>query len=97
MKRHDQPIPDTPAPVDRAQVHALVAELHAAADAGESIHGAPAVYALDDLCGSCMAGYYVTAMLAHPVAPPSVDTMVDHILKGAPRWAEDAARLRGRG
>ena len=95
MKPRPRPSP-TPPPVDRAKVHALVAELHAAKCRGESIHATPPIYALDDLVGSCMAGSYVAYMLSTD-APPSVDTMVANIMKLAPRWAEDAARLRARG
>ena len=85
MRRRDQPEPAETPPVDRAQVHALVAELHAATCRGESIHGTPPIYALNDLCGSCMAGYYVKAMLARPDGPEGVSAMVEHIMEIAAR------------
>ena len=93
MKRRDQPPPEPP-PVDRAKVHALVAELHAAKRRGESIHATPPIYALDDLVGSCMAGAFVAYTLSTDAPPPSVGSMVAHIMRHAPSWAEDAARQR---
>jgi hypothetical protein len=93
MRPHPQPAPDPPL-VDRARVRALVTELHAAKVRGESIHAAPPIYAIDDLVGSCMAGSFVEFTLSRPDAPPSVDSMVDHIMKYAARWAQDAAWMR---
>ena len=94
MKPRPRPSP-TPPPVDRAQVHALVSELHAAKRRGESIHATPPIYALDDLVG-CMCGCYVAFTLTD-APPPSVDSMVDHIMTHAPSWAADAARQRAHG
>jgi hypothetical protein len=80
--------------VDRARVREQVQVLHAAVCRGESIHASAAVYALDELVASAMAGYYVVAELAHPDGPPPVGPMVAHVLKHAERWAEDARRVR---
>ena len=96
MKRRDQPPPEPP-PVDRAKVHALVAELHAAKRRGESIHATPPIYALDDLVGSCMAACYVVYSLSTDAPPPSVAHMADHIMTHAASWAADAARQRAHG
>jgi len=96
MKPRPRPSP-TPPPVDRAKVHALVAELHAAKRRGESIHATPPIYALDDLVGSCMVSAFVVYSLATDAPPPSVAHMVAHIMRHAPSWAADAARLRARG
>jgi hypothetical protein len=94
MKRHPQPEAPPPPPIDRARVRELVEQLRAAACAGESIHATGPVYELDDLVGSCMAGYYVVLTLGFSDDPPSVDKMVAHIVKHAERWAEDARRIR---
>lgn len=95
MKRREDPAPETP-PLDRARVRELVARLHAAYR-GESVPAAGPGYSLEDFCGgSCMLGYYLAAEFGHPdtAAVPSVDTMVDNIMKCAAGWAEDAAWSR---
>jgi len=45
---------------------------------------------------SLMVTYYLKYALEpnQPGGPPSVDSMVDHIMKHAARWAEDAAWSR---
>jgi hypothetical protein len=89
------PQPEAPVPpVDRDRVRELVEGLHAAVSRGESIHATAAVYALDALVGSCMAGYYIVAELAHPDGPPPVGPLLAHVLKHAERWAADARRLK---
>lgn len=90
MMRRPQPEQEAPA-LDRARVHALVSELRAAVCRGESIHATAPIYALDDLCGSCMAGYYVAGMLGHPDGPRPIEPIVDHLMKHAASRAEAAA------
>jgi hypothetical protein len=91
MKRREGPIPGPPPPVDRAEVRALVTELHDAHLRGGSIHATPTGYALAELA-SVMAYYYTVSAIAHPEGPRSVDTIVGHILRHAPSWlAQDAA------
>lgn len=43
-----------------------------------------------------MVTYYLKYALEpnQPGGPPSVDTMTDHLMKCAAKWAEDAARKR---
>lgn len=91
MRPRPQSEPEAPAPVDRARVRELVSELHAAKCGGESIHATAPIYALDDICGSCMAGYYVAGMLGHPDGPRPIEPIVDHLMKCAAKWAEAAA------
>jgi hypothetical protein len=103
MRHREQPEPETP-PVDRARVRELVAALHAA-HCGEPVHAAAPGPSLADICGdSCMVDYYLlyafndpaglTGASDPPPAVPSVDTITDHIVKCAPRWAEDRDRVR---
>lgn len=69
------------------------------------VHAAAPGPSLADICGdSCMVTYYLlyafddpaglTGASDPPRPPLSVDEMTDHIVKCAPRWAEDADRIR---
>lgn len=96
MKRREDPAPAGPPPVDRDRVRELVARLHAAY-CGESVPAAGPGYSLEDFCGgSCMLGYYLAAEFGHPdpAAVPSIDSMVDNIVKCAAGWAEGTDRVR---
>lgn len=104
MRPHPRAEPETPAPVNRARVRELVAALHAA-HCGEPTHAVAPGPSLDEICGdSCMVRYYLldafndpaglTGAADPPPPLPSVDEITDHIVKCAPRWAEDTDRVR---
>jgi hypothetical protein len=95
MKRKAQPPAPGPEPLDPANVRELIEQVAAAQARGEDgIHCHPAIYALDALCDSPMPGYYVVGMLGHPDGPRPIAPMVEHILRLAPDWAAQAARMR---
>ena len=82
MKRRDQPIPDTPPPVDRAQVRAVLETAAADRDRGMTMHQHPALNELSDLCG--VMAYYAAAYALD--GREDLDELEERIVRHAAAW-----------